>query len=105
MRDGWGTRIHLILTLVERPMCCKTVGERGSNAGAGPVHEEQCDGADGEAFGDVAQYVMAGFVAAEKEDFVAGKAVGQRVPNDDALGGADAADIGVKAVCLEAGLH
>ena len=48
---------------------------------------------------------MAAFVAEDKKDFVVGNAAGGGIPHDDALGGADAADIGVKTVSLEAGLH
>ena len=48
---------------------------------------------------------MAALVAEDEEDFVVGDATSGGVPHDDALGGAEATDVGVEAVALEAGLH
>ena len=48
---------------------------------------------------------MAALVAEDEHDFVVGNAAGGGVPDDDALGGANAVDIGVEPVGLFAGLH
>jgi len=48
---------------------------------------------------------VAAFVAEDEHDFVVGDASGGGIPHNDALGGSDAADIGVEAVGFFAGLH
>src|ERR1035437_6848350 len=70
-----------------------------------PENKEQGERCPCEYFGNVIEDVMAAFVAEDKEDFVVGYAAGGGIPHDDALGGAHAADISIKAVRLKAGLH
>ena len=82
----------------ELPARAEAAGEPGGESGAGPVDEEQREGIAGNQFGNVVEDVVAALVAEDEEDFVVGDAAGGGVPHDDALGGADAADVGIEAV-------
>ena len=70
-----------------------------------PEQGERSGDAQGDAPGEVMEDVVAALVGKDKEDFVLRHAVGGGVPDDDALGGSDAADVGVEAVAFDAGLH
>ena len=48
---------------------------------------------------------MAAFVAEDEEDFVLREAVDGGVPENKALGGADAGHVGIDSVGLPAGFH
>ena len=92
-------------SVFDMPAGAVAADEPGGAGGAGPVDEEEGEGVAGEHFGNVVEDVVAALVAEDEEDFVVGNAAGGGVPDHDALGGPDAADVGVEAVGLEAGLH
>ena len=79
----------------------KTVSEQKGE----PEEGERSEDAEGESPEEMVEDVMAALVGEDEEDFVGGHAVGGGVPDDDALGGAEAADVGVEAVDFDAGAH
>ncbi len=87
--------------------------QRAPNVAIAQLHEEvaevEGDEEDGEGeddgADDVAEDVVAGLVAEDEDDLVGGHLGDGGVPDDDALAGAEAFDVGVEGGELGAGLH
>lgn len=70
-----------------------------------PEEKQSSEDAESESPEEMVEDVMTALVSEDEEDFVGWHAVGGGVPDDDALGGTEAAYVGVEAVDLGAGAH
>src|SRR6516165_1094664 len=67
--------------------------------------QEEKQREEGDSFGNMAENVVADLVSCNEQDLRVGGLGDGRVQHDDALGGAEARDIGINGGCLLASAH
>ena len=94
-----------VVLAVDAPLGVVTAEQEAEEVEAEPEGKEDDDEGEEDGGDDVAEDVVAHFVAEDVEDFV-GCALGDGgVPDDDALGGAEAGDVGVEGGDFVGGVH